>query len=58
MKFTFATLIGAAVAALATPALAGMVPMPVAGAFGPAGLAAVAIVYGGYRAVKFYRARR
>lgn len=31
--------------------------MPVAGVFGPVGLAAAAVAYGGYRAVKYLRGR-
>ncbi len=59
MKITFSMLSAAAAMVLATPALAGAgVPLPVAGVFGPVGIAAAAVVYGGYRAIKFYRTRR
>jgi hypothetical protein len=47
------------VALIATPALAGApVPAPLAGVLGPYGLVAAGVVYGGYRVVKFFRARR
>ena len=39
-------------------ALAGVpVPAPLAGAFGPVGLAAAGLAYVGYRIVKYYRNR-
>ena len=43
---------------IGTAAFAGSpVPAPVAGAFGPVGLAVAAAGYGVYRAVKFYKNR-
>lgn len=57
MKFAISIFLGAAVIAISTPVMAGTVPMPVAGVFGPVGLAAAAVAYGGYRAVKYLRGR-
>jgi hypothetical protein len=53
--------LAALVALVATPlpALAGAgVPAPLAGILGPYGLVAAGLAYGGYRVVKFLKARR
>ena len=58
MKFGTLSLSFAALTALALPAMAGApVPIPMAGALGPAGIVGAIVVYGGYRAVKYLRNR-
>ena len=59
MKFSTLVLSIVAFSAAALPAMAGggPVPMPLAGAFGPVGIVGAVVVYGGYRAIKFYRNR-
>ena len=58
MKLTTASLSCVTLAAMTIPAIAGNpVPLPIAGALGPIGIAGAIVVYGGYRAVKYLRNR-
>ena len=56
-KVALAALVALVVTPL--PALAGNpLPAPLAGVLGPYGLVAAGLAYGGYRVVKFFKARR